>query len=451
MVILIIMALILPHKFTPRDYQIPFWNAMKTHKRACCVWHRRAGKDKTHLNFTIKEMAKRVAQYYYYFPTMAHGRKALWEGIDKEGFPYLQHFPKEFVKYKNDNEMWVRAVNGSIFRIVGTDRLEVVGPGPFGNVFSEYSIQHPKGWEYARPILSENNGWAVFNFTPRRKTHGYRLYRMAQTNPDWFCELLTVDDTRAVTQEAIDVERRSGMSERMIQQEYYCSFEGGAEGSCYGDVLNWLYSQGRITNEMSYHGGLPVYTVCDPGYHWPWGFFQIRNGEPIFLRAYEELGLGIEKHAEILEKYRKEYGYRYGGHFAPIDTEKNNAYKAVAGKSLYEHAKDNGIEFTILPPEFRVIDGIERTRHFLYSCWFIKDDCELLLDAIEDYSMTEIKSVSTELQPVYSDVPATSWSNHLADMMRYASMAIKKGLVGIEQKSLSLDDIKELQRATGYA
>lgn len=370
-------------------------------------------------------MAKRIGQYYYYYPTMAYGRKALWEGMDKDGFPYLQHFPKQFVAQKNDNEMWLRAINGSLFRIIGTDRLEVVGPNPVGCVFSEYSIQHPKGWEYVRPILAENQGWAIFNFTPRGKNHGYRLYRMAQTNPEWFCELLTVKDTGAITEAAIDAERRSGMSERMIKQEFYCSFEGGQEGSFYGDVLNTLYQQGRITNELKYNAGLPVYTVCDPGYHWPWVFFQVRNNEPVFLRAYEELGLGIEGHAEILEKYRKEYGYRYGGHYAPIDTEKNNAYRAVAGRSLYEHAKENGINWTILAPEHRIMDGIERTRQFLFGCWFIKDDCELLLDALEDYSAQRVERVSTEALPVYTDAPAVSWSVHLADCVRYASMAIK--------------------------
>lgn len=419
--------LILPHNFEPREYQKPFWNAMKKVKRACKVWHRRAGKDKTDLNFTIKEMAKRIGQYYYYYPTMAYGRKALWEGMDKAGFPYLQHFPKQFIAQKNDNEMWIRAVNGSLFRIIGTDRLEVVGPNPVGCVFSEYSIQHPKGWEYVRPILAENDGWAVFNFTPRGKNHGYRLYRMAQTNPEWFCECLTVDDTKAITKEAIDAERRSGMSERLIKQEFYCSFEGGQEGSFYGDVLNTLYEQGRVTNELKFNAGLPVHTVCDPGYHWPWIFFQIRGGgEPVFLRAYEEIGLGVEKHAEILEGFRKQYGYRYGQHFAPIDTEKNNAYRATAGKSLNEHAKENGINFTILPPEYRVMDGIERTRHFLFGCWFIKDDCELLLDALEDYSAQRIERISTEMQPIYVDAPATSWSNHIADAMRYASMAVKR-------------------------
>ena len=415
--------------YKARVYQRPFWKAMHNGcKRAVKVWHRRSGKDTTDLCFTIDQMAERVGIYHYFFPTHTMGRKVLWDGIDYDGNQFLDHFPKEFISKKNESQMKITTVNSSIFQVIGTDRLDNVGTNPVGCVFSEYSLQNPKGWELSEPILSENGGWAVFNFTPRGKNHGHRIYRMAQTNKDWFCELLTIDDTKAISLEAIDAERRSGMSEALIKREYYCSFESGQEGSFYNDVLNALYGQGRITNEISYHAGLPVHTVCDPGYHWPWAFFQVRGNEPVFLRAYEVIGLGVEKHAEILERYKKEYGYRYGQHFAPIDTEKNNAYRAVAGKSIYEHAKENGINFTILEPEFRVSEGIERTRHFLYGCWFIKDDCELLLDALQAYCSTKVERHTTEFQPVFTGVPEPNWSVHLADTIRYASMVFGKGL-----------------------
>ena len=36
----------LPHEWAPRDYQIPAWEYLEGGgKRACLVWHRRAGKD----------------------------------------------------------------------------------------------------------------------------------------------------------------------------------------------------------------------------------------------------------------------------------------------------------------------------------------------------------------------------------------------------------------------
>ena len=173
-------AIDIPFNFKPRAYQLPLLRAMDSGcKRACCVWHRRAGKDKTLINIAVKKMFERVGVYYYYFPTMTQGRKILWDGMDKAGFKFIDHFPREVVAKKNDQEMKIQLANGSLFQIIGTDKLENVGTNPVGCVFSEYSLQNPRGWDYVRPILAENGGWAIFNFTPRGKNHAHELYKMA--------------------------------------------------------------------------------------------------------------------------------------------------------------------------------------------------------------------------------------------------------------------------------
>jgi len=181
-------------------------------------------------------MAQRVGAYYYFFPTYNQGRKALWEGIDKAGFPHMGHFPIELQQSKDKQQMFWKMVNGSIFQIVGTDDFDnVMGTGPVGCVFSEYSLQNPKAWDHFRPILVENGGWAIFNFTPRGLNHAHRLYYDNKENPAWFTQLLTADTAihngkRIVTDEMIEVERASGMSEAMIQQEFYCDFTASVEG-----------------------------------------------------------------------------------------------------------------------------------------------------------------------------------------------------------------------------
>ena len=223
----------LPHQWRARPYQVPLWNAMVNDgkKRAVCVWHRRAGKDLTLINITTAMMHKRKGIYYYFFPTYGQGKKILWDGMTKSGFKFLDHIPESLIVKKNDTEMKLEVVNGSILQVVGTDNYDsIMGTNPVGCVFSEYSLQDPKAWEFIRPILLENEGWAIFNFTPRGQNHAKDLYDMARGNPEWFCQRLTVDDTtgfdgeRIVTDDMIDGERLSGMSETMIQQEYYCDF-----------------------------------------------------------------------------------------------------------------------------------------------------------------------------------------------------------------------------------
>lgn len=148
--------------------------------RAVLVWHRRAGKDKTTLNFTIMKMLQRVGLYYYFLPTYAQGKKIIWDGIGSDGFAFMQHFPNYLVAGRSETEMQVTFRNGSVFQVIGTDKIDsIVGTNPIGCIFSEYSLQNPKAWDLTRPILGENGGWAVFVYTPRGKNHGHRLFELA--------------------------------------------------------------------------------------------------------------------------------------------------------------------------------------------------------------------------------------------------------------------------------
>lgn len=236
----------LPYNFTPRKYQEPFLDAMQINgfKRAVLVHHRRAGKDKLCLNFTITEAWLRVGVYAYLFPTYKQGRKALWNGIDKEGMPFLNHIPEKIRANTNDTEMRIRLINGSIFQIFGTDDIDAfMGSGPVGCVFSEYSLQIPNAWDYISPILDENDGWAVFNFTPRGRNHAFKLAEMAKHNKHWFFQCLTINDTKrpdgqpVITPEMIRKRRDEGMSESKILQEYYCSFDSALDACFFGDTL----------------------------------------------------------------------------------------------------------------------------------------------------------------------------------------------------------------------
>jgi len=89
---------------------------------------------------------------------------------------------------------------------------------------SEYSVNNPEVWNFIRPILAVNGGWIIFNFTPRGQNHAFKLLEIAKDNPEWFTEVLTVNETKVLSPEDIERERREGMSEAMIDQEYFCKF-----------------------------------------------------------------------------------------------------------------------------------------------------------------------------------------------------------------------------------
>lgn len=243
----------IPHNYKPREYQLPFLRAMDNgKKRAVWIVHRRGGKTKTVFNFTIKKAFERVGTYYHCFPEYGQGRKIIWDGIDKEGNRTLDHHcPVEIRKATNKQEMKIELINGSIYQIIGADNYDsLVGPNPVGLIFDEWAVsdRYPKAWDYFRPILTENGGWAVFVYTPRGRNHGWDLYQMAMNNPSWFCALMSVTDTKAISLADIQSERDDGMSEDMIRQEFFCDFL-----TSMGDiVIPFKYIQDAKTRDVDY-------------------------------------------------------------------------------------------------------------------------------------------------------------------------------------------------------
>ena len=405
----------LPHNFLPRPYQLPILNAFDNgFIRILQLWHRRSGKDKVDINLIVREMAVNIGIYYYFFPTYTQGRKALWDGIGKDGFKYLNHFPRELIDGKpNDTEMKIKFNNGSLFQVIGTDDVDrIVGTNPRGCIFSEYSLQNPKGWNYIRPILAENKGWAIFNYTPRGKNHGFELYEMARQNPKWFVSKLTVDDTNVLSPEDIDEERRSGMTEDMIQQEYYCSFTAAIQGAYYWKEYDRAEKEGRFCN-VPYDPAVPVYTVWDLGVSdsMAIGFYQIVGPEVHMIDYYEKSNEGFPHFAKFLQSKP----YVYAKHFAPHDIK---ARELTTGKTRLEVAESLGIKFEVVP-EIGVQNGIDAARMMFNRVWIDKTKCHEFLNLIPQYTKEY-----DEDNKIFKTTPLHDWTSHGADMWRYTAVIL---------------------------
>lgn len=218
----------LPFNFSPRDYQLNILRALDSGiKRAIWIVHRRAGKDLTMWNYTIKKAVEKVGVYYYILPYYAQARKIIWEGIH-DGISFLSHIPQEIIASKQEQSMTITLVNGSHIKLVGSDQIDtIVGTNPIGIVFSEFALQKPEAWELMRPILAENGGWAVFITTPRGRNHAYKMLNMARGNSDWFSEVLSVYDTNAIEISTLEKEKQQ-MRLALFEQEYECKFDEGA-------------------------------------------------------------------------------------------------------------------------------------------------------------------------------------------------------------------------------
>jgi hypothetical protein len=423
----------IPYNYKARDYQIPLWEAKKEGiKRFVLVWHRRAGKEKTCWNFLITSALQKPGIYYYFFPHFSQGRKILWDGIDKDGFRFLDHIPDSILAGPpNATEMKIRLKNGSIIQIIGTNNIDsIVGTNPIGCVFTEYSLQDPKAWQLIRPILVENGGWAVFNFTPRGANHAKELYDMAVSNPAWYCQLLTVEETNVISQQDIQGERDAGMSEDYVQQEFYCSFTLGVEGSYYARYIQAARDDERI-GRIPWDKGQRVCSSWDLGYGDSTAivFYQLCGNEIHIIDYYEAHGEGLPHYVEVL----KNKPYIYDQHFAPHDID---SHSFSSGLSAKEVASSLGVRFITLPTlKLRIEDGIEAVRGLFPRFWIDETKCKQLVKCLENYR----KEFDQRLE-VYKQRPLHDKYSHGADAFRYLAIAVKmhldagKGLPIVDDK-----------------
>jgi phage terminase large subunit len=414
------MSLQIPYKFEPREYQLPLFQAIDSgYKRACVIWHRRAGKDKTLFNLLVKKAVEKVGVYYYFYPTYNQGRKALWENIDKNGMRFLDHVPPQLVKSSDKQQMMIELTNGSVIRVIGTDNIDtIVGTNPIGCVFSEYSLQNPSAWDFIRPILAENGGWAVFNFTPRGKNHGWQLYQLATKSEYWFSQKLSVDDTGALAPEVLANERdemllRTG-NDALFQQEYYVSFEAPVEGAYFAAQMLQAESEDRIIS-VPYDISVEVHTAWDLGVGdstaiW---FYQKVGREIHIIDYYETAGEGLPHYIQVLKQKR----YIYGKHYAPHDIE---VRELSSGKTRREVARGLGIQFEIAP-KVSIEDGIEAARTLLPRCYFDQARCDLGLNALRSYHKEWDDKLGT-----WKQKPVHDWASHGSDAFRYLALSFRE-------------------------
>lgn len=411
------MQISLPNNWSPRPHQIPFFKAMDNGvKRACLVWHRRAGKDSSVLNYTSKAMFERVGNYWHLFPKQTQARKAIWNGIDGEGRKILkQVFPDQIRKRESQQEMMIETVNGSTWQLCGSDNYDsLVGSNPVGVVFSEWSLCDPKAWDYIRPMLAENGGWAVFIYTARGKNHGFMLHNMAKKNPQWYCELLTVNDTKradgspVISQAIIDEEIAEGMTEDMIKQEYYCSFEAAIQGAIYGKEMSRAYEDKRIGG-VPVEPGLQVHTAWDLGVSdamviW---FFQAVGKEIRLIHYYENHNYGMEHYINYLHDFKSKHGIQYGEHLAPHDIE---VRELMTGKSRKDSAREMGLTFRTVERCKSKAEGHQAVRRIFPRLWINESSCEVGVACLSEYQYEW-----DDKTKMFKDNPCHNWASHGAD------------------------------------
>ncbi len=432
----------LPYGWEPREYQEPVWDYMlpeRDRQRACCVWHRRAGKDLLAINLIQIKAFQRVGTYWHLFPEFKQARAVIWNGITTEGKRYIDHFKPELVRRTYENEMRVNLINGSNYYLVGSDNYDgLMGTNPVGIVLSEYSLQKPEAWQYLVPILAENRGWALFIYTFRGRNHGWFQAKIARQEGWFYDERIggsgpkatkRPDGTPVVSDEEIDKLRAEGIPEATIQSEYFNNPEAPIIGAYYAKQMVAVKADGR-RRAIPYDGKFPVYTAWDIGYDMTvviyfqviWGWVHILECE---FKSGEGLPYWVGK---VKEKSYEVYDY----HFAPWDIDTR---EYAAGKSRMAMAAELGIKFIVTPQKpgnAGILDGIEQVRTMLPKCVFNEPKCEMLLEGlrcfrseIEQEKMQFTGEEANEALLLKAN-PLHDWASHFDAAMRTLAWNLPK-------------------------
>lgn len=406
------MAIILPYKWRPRDYQVPLWNYLgKGGKRAVAVWHRRAGKDEVCLNWAAVAAHDRPATYWHMLPEASQARKAIWTAINPHtGIRRIDEaFPHEIRANTNEQEMFIRFKCGSTWQVVGSDNFNsLVGSPPAGVVFSEWALANPASQAYLRPILAENGGWQAYIYTPRGRNHGLATYQAAKEDPNSFAQILTADETDVFSRELLERElyelrKQYGhdAGESLFRQEYYCSFDAAIMGAIYGQWIERAERENRITTTL-YDPDLPVHTAWDLGESdltviW---FWQIFRGEVRLIDYHESNGKDVKYYCGIV----KSKLYKYGKHYVPQDARRK--VLEAGGRSVVQQAFAEGVKMHVIP-ETTHINRQAATRPMLDKAYFDKDKCEAGIEALRNY-----RYVWNDDKKMYSTDPYHDWASH---------------------------------------
>ena len=436
------------HTYKVRWYQQAFHRALveRTHDRLIAIWHRRAGKDDVLLDAMRTLALKDPGTYWHCFPEQKQARKAIWNGVNGNTGKrrIFEAFPQAIIKRMQDDDMFIELKNGATFQLIGSDRYDsTVGSGPKGIGYSEWALSNPAAWAYHQPMIRETKGFAAFITTPRGRNHAKTMFDNA-TGPNWFRELLSVEDTGALSAE----DRAEALAEyvglygedmgySLYNQEYLCDFNAAILGAFYAREMLAIRNEGRIDATLEALPDRPVHRAWDIGVRddtsiW---WFQVVGGQVFILDCYSTNGVGIDHYAEVCEQRAAENGWISGTDFVPHDAK---VKEWGTGRTRVETMQGFGLKPQLVPMA-GLLDGINAVRRTLPLCVF-HPRAEAGIAALEQYRREWDDDKKT-----FKANPLHDFTSHLADAFRYLAMAwrtIPPALILPEKPVLrTLDDM----------
>lgn len=393
-------------------------------KRAVCVWHRRAGKDRT-ATFIESELAcKRVGLYWHALPEYAQARRVIWDAITKDGQKLIDiSFPPAIVRKKHEHEMKIELINGSIWQPVGADNFNsLVGSNPVHVTYSEYALMAPAAREYLRPIIAENDGSELFISTPRGYNHFHDLYEFARTSEHWHTSRLSVFDTNVIAESVLDEERKT-MPEELFRQEFECDFSAANVGAILGRWVEQAEKDGRVSDEVEYDpdgAGLVISSDIGRRDTSTWWFWQPKADGFALVDYDEDSGLDAEEWCDRLKE--RLAGRKLDKIWLPHDARAKTFSAKHSAIETFLNAF-GGDTMRIVPNTSKG-DRINAARKVMPHTWFNKTRCHKGLMGLRAWSFEWNQDTRQ-----FSREPKHDWASHPGDGWSYGAQVMQEHIV----------------------
>lgn len=407
-------------------------------KRILLAWPRRAGKEVVTWNLLMETAIIDPGMYIMTYPTNVRARKILWQGaalINGKSTKFLDMIPKKLLAKKNDSDMTIELVNGSIIWVVGCDidPEKLRGTNPRGIVYSELAFSDPRVMYAMFPVLRENGGWMIGQSTFDGMNHFYRMIQNNKNDPLWHCEIQSINTlvdengNPYITDEDVDEDRRAGMPEYLIQQEYYGNVQINEETKYFAIAMNKIYETDRIIaglilqnkNVFAFYDiGVSDYTAITLAQ------FENINGKlcPIIIGYIESNNRDLKFYVNEIRHFCNRYNLTFHTHFIPHDGKNRNFNDGL--KNTLDYLSEMGERgcFVHRPSTHKI--AIEAMRQKLYFTKFNKENTTRLIDCLSNY-----EKEFDEKMGKFKDLPVHDWSSHGVKSYQTLVLALEAELI----------------------
>jgi hypothetical protein len=427
--------------FRPYQKELRDVVVLSQYKRIMAQWPRRAGKEVTTWNIILDAAIEHPGMYIVSYPTNVRARKILWEGamLDiKTGnsLKFLDMIPARLLSKKpNDADMTIHLVNGSLIWVVGCDidPDKLRGTNPRGMVFSEFAFSDPKILYTMMPVMRQNGGWLLGQSTYDGMNHFYWMIQKNKDDPLWFCReesintLVDDNGTPYISEADVDEDRRAGMPEYLIQQEYYGNVQINEETKYFAIAINAIHDSARIV-AGHYIPNKPVYAFYDIGVSdytsVTLAQFISRAGKlwPSVIGYIENNNRPLAFYVDEVRRFCNMRNLSFKIHFMPHDGANRSFGDGL--KTTVDYLREMGEMGIVVGRPAKHNVAIEAIRQMLYRTTFNEENTQRLLDCLSSYE----KEYDVKMG-CFKDHPKHDWSSHGVKSYQTLTLAVEGELI----------------------